>query len=173
MSPQTGKSHRESLESSGPKTATVQRASVSRATALIDIADTLHRTAAVSCREHRRYADLVERAALDAEQKSARAAVRAADEALDEATDLYEVACLKESNHADDAWWHRANMVWTAAKEYLRHQAASNKLTRGGGGGHGRAELIELSIEYKLEASALLRLRHTIESYKEARPEAG
>jgi hypothetical protein len=30
---------------------------------------------------------------------------------------------------------------------------------------------MELTIEYKLEASALLRLRHTIESYKDARPE--
>ena len=149
-----------------------RRPSVSRAAALIDIADTLYRTAAASCREHRRYADLVERGVPDAEQKSARMAVRASDEALDEAVDLYEVACLKESNHADDAWWHRANMVWTAAKEYLRHHASSDKLTRSGGG-HGRAELVELSIEYKLEASALLRVRHTIESYQEARPEAG
>jgi hypothetical protein len=149
-----------------------RRPSASHAAALIDIADTLYRTAAASCREHRRYADLVERGAPDVEQKSARMAVRASDEALDEAVDLYEVACLKESNHADDAWWHRANMVWTAAKEYLRHHASSDKLTRGGGG-HGRAELVELTIEYKLEASALLHVRHTIESYQEARPEAG
>jgi hypothetical protein len=169
--PETGKSQRASLGSSGARTATARRPSVSRAAALIDIADTLYRTAAASCSEHRRYADLVERAVSDVEQKSARSAVRACDEALDEAADLYEVACLKESNHADDAWWHRANMVWTAAKEYLRHHASSDKLTRGSGG-HGRAQLVELSIEYKLEASALLRLRHTIESYKEARPEA-
>ena len=31
---------------------------------------------------------------------------------------------------------------------------------------------MELTIEYKLEASALLRLRHTIDAYREARPEA-
>jgi hypothetical protein len=31
---------------------------------------------------------------------------------------------------------------------------------------------MELSIEYKLEASALLRLRHTIDAYCEIRPEA-
>jgi len=139
--------------------------------ALIDIADTLYRTAAESCSEHRRYADLVERSVADSEQKSARLAVRACDEALDEAADLYEVACLKESNHADDAWWHRANMVWRAAKEFLRHHASSDKMTRGAGS-HGRAELLELTIEYKLEASAILRLRHTIDAYREVRPEA-
>jgi hypothetical protein len=140
--------------------------------ALIDIADTLYRTAAVSCSEHRRYADLVERSVADAEQKSARLSVRACDEALDEAADLYEVACLKESNHADDAWWHRANMVWRAAKEFLRHHATSDKMTRGAAS-HGRAELLELTIEYKLEASAILRLRHTIDAYRDVRPEAG
>jgi hypothetical protein len=138
---------------------------------LIDIADTLYRVAAQSCSEHRRYADLVENSAVDTEQKSARSAVRACDEALDEAADLYEVACLKESNHADDAWWHRANMVWRAAKEFLRHHATSDKMTRSSGG-HGRAELLELTIEYKLEASAILRLRHTIDAYRDVRPEA-
>src|SRR6266513_3683199 len=141
--------------------------------ALIDIADTLYRTAAASCSEHRRYADLVERSVADAEQKSARSAVRSCDEALDEAADLYEVACLKESNHADDAWWHRANMVWRAAKEFLRHHATSDMMTRGAPGQHGRGEVLELTIEYKLEASAILRLRHTIDAYSEVRPEAG
>jgi hypothetical protein len=166
MRPETGKTQRTSQRSSGARTATV----TSPAAALIDIADTLYRTAAASCIEHRRYADLVERAASDVEQRSARGSVRSCDEALDEAVDLYEVACLEESNHADDAWWHRSNMVWRAAKEYLRHHASSDKMTRGGPG-HGIAELMELTIEYKLEASALLRLRHTIESYKDARPE--
>ena len=154
----------------------MRRPPASPAAALIEIADTLYRTAGAACSEHRRYADLVEREASDAEQKSARSAVRACDEALDEAVDLYEVACLEDAGHADDAWWHRANMVWTAAKEYLRHHASSDRMTRGsvgqGNGGHGRAELLELSIEYKLEASALLRLRHTSESYGDARSAA-
>ena len=139
--------------------------------ALIDIADTLYRTAEASCVEHRRYADLVEKSVPDMEQRSARIAARAADEALDEAVDLYELACLKESNHGDDAWWHKANRIWKSAKEYLQHHASSNRLTRGGGGGHGKAELLELTIEYKLEASALLRLRHTIDDYREVRPQ--
>lgn len=169
MRQETGKTQRASQGLSAARAAASRKPAISPAAALIDIADTLYRTAAASCSEHRRYADLVERSASDVEQRSARASVRSCDEALDEAADLYELACLAESHHAEDAWWHRANMVWSAAKEYLRHHDSSDKLTRGSGG-HGRAELMELTIEYKLEASALLRLRHTIESYRDARP---
>jgi hypothetical protein len=138
--------------------------------ALRDIADTLYRAASNSCREHRRYAELVDHDAADSEQRAARTAVRVCDEVLDEAVDLYEITCLEESGHADDAWWHKANMVWRGAKDYLRHQAGSRRLLRGGNG-HSMHELKELRIEHELEASALLRLRQAIESYKAARPE--
>lgn len=140
--------------------------------ALCDIADTLYRVALDACKQHQKYAEIVKREVSDTEQKAARSAVRTCDEVLDEAVDLYEVACLGESNHADDAWWHRANMVWRTAREYLTRHTASDRLTRGGND-HRRAELVELSIEYELEASAILRLRHAVDSYKAARPEAG
>jgi hypothetical protein len=159
--PQAGKAQR----------AATRKVQLNPVGALIDIADTLYHTADASCVEHRRYADLVEKGVADNEQRAARIAARQSDEALDEAVDLYEVACLKESNHADDPWWHKANMIWKAAKEYLQHHVSSNRLTRGGGGGHGKAELMELTIEYKLEASALLHLRHTIDAYRDVRPE--
>jgi hypothetical protein len=163
MMPQTGKTQR----------APARKSKITPQGALIDIADTLYRTAVTTCVEHRRYADLVEKGASDSEQKSARTAARQSDDALDEAVDLYELACLKESNHADDQWWHKANRVWKAAKEYLGHHDSSEKLTRGGGNAeqHGRAALLELTIEYKLEASALLKLRHTIDDYRGVRPE--
>ncbi len=146
------------------------QAKVKAKAALRDIADTLYRAASDSCREHRRYAELVDGDAADSEQRAARTMVRGCDEILDEAVDLYEIACLEESGHGDDAWWHKANVVWRAAKEYLRHQASSRRLLRGGNG-HSRNELMELRIEHELEASALLRLRQAIESYKAARPE--
>lgn len=138
--------------------------------ALRDIADTLYRVAADSCREHRRYAEMVDHDASDVEQKTARTTVRSCDEILDEAVDLYEIACLGETGHGDDAWWHKSNMVWRNAREYLRHQAASKRLLRGESG-HSKNEFMELRIEHELEASALLRLRQAIESYKSARPE--
>lgn len=143
---------------------------VEPAAALVDIADTLCNVASASCTVHTKHAELVRRAAPSAEQKHALSSVRSSDEILDEAVDLYEVACLEDSNH-DEVWWHKANMVWRAAKEYLRHVVSSNHLTRGGSE-HGRAELVGLSIEYELEASALLHLRHSIESYRAARPGA-
>jgi hypothetical protein len=154
------------------KASTPRNAPPAKKAALRDIADTLYRTAVESGRQHCRYAELVDSAAPDAEQKAALAAVRESDDILDEAVDLYEVACLEESNHADDAWWHRANMVWKAAKEYLRHHALSERMTRCGNG-HSRAELVGLSIEYELEASALLRMRHAVEAYRATRPAAG
>jgi hypothetical protein len=162
MMPQSGKAQR----------APARKSKITPQGALIEIADTLYRTAASTCVEHRRYADLVEKGASDSEQRSARSAARQSDDALEEAVDLYELACLKESNHAEDQWWHKANMVWKAAKEYLQHHDSSDKLTRVGAEQHGRAALMELTIEYKLEASALLRLRHTIDAYREVRPEA-
>ena len=138
--------------------------------ALRDIADTLYRAAADSCREHRRYAQLVDKDGAESEQKAARGAVRECDEILDEAVDLYEIACLEESGHGADAWWHKANMVWRGAKEYLQHQASSKRLLRGANG-HSKNQFMELRIEHELEASALLGLRQAIESYKAARPE--
>ena len=59
-----------------------------------------------------------------------------------------------------------------AKRKYLRHQAASKRLLRRGNG-HSKNEFMELRIEHELEASALLRLRHAIESYKAARTEIG
>lgn len=138
--------------------------------ALRDIADTLYRAASDSCRVHRRYAELVEGEASESEQKTARAGVRTSDEVLDEAVDLYEIACLEESGHGDDAWWHKANMVWRGAREYLRHQASSKRLLRGENG-HSKNEFMALRIGHELEASALLTLRQAIESYKSARSE--
>jgi hypothetical protein len=132
--------------------------------ALGEIAELLWGAAIKSCDAHRRYSDLLKNGAPVAEQKAALRGLRAVDEILDEAVDLYELACLKDSSHANDPWWHRANMVWRTAKEYLRHQAASNRFTRWGSD-HGHAELRELSIEYELEASALLRMRHAVDSY--------
>jgi hypothetical protein len=144
---------------------------VEQKAALIDIAELLQRVALESCGRHHRYADLMKRGAPKTEQKAALWAVGECDEILDEAVDLYELACLEETNHADDAWWHKANMVWRAAKEYLRHNVASRRSTRFDNG-HNRDHLRELSIEYELEASALLHLRHATDSYRAARPGA-
>ncbi len=169
--PRTGKTVSGAPNARGRKAGSTTKAAPAAKAALIDIAETLFRAARDSCGEHQHYAELAKRGAPDTEQRTALSAVHGRDEILDEAADLYELACLEESNHADDAWWHRANMVWRAAKEYLRHQGDSRRSTRFDNG-HSRAELRELSIEYELEASALLHLRHAIDSYTAVRPAA-
>ncbi len=72
--PQTGRGQKAVHGSSSTRPTKVRRPPASPAAALIEIADTLYRTAGAACSEHRRYADLVEREASDAEQKSARSA---------------------------------------------------------------------------------------------------
>lgn len=163
------KSHgaRKPQKMSARQKAPKQRPATDPKTALSEIAELLWGAGIKSCDAHCRYSGLVKSGASVAEQKAALRGLRAVDEILDEAVDLYEVACLQDQNHSNDPWWHRANMVWRTAKEYLRHQAASNRLTRWGSD-HGHAELRELNIEYELEASALLRMRHAVDSYHEA-----
>jgi hypothetical protein len=165
--PRAGKGVTDAGKARGRKPAAATRPAGKKA-ALVDISEMLHGVALDSCAEHHRYAELVKCGAPETEQRAALSAVRGCDEILDEAVDLYELACLEETNHADDAWWHRANMVWRAAKEYLRHHAAPGRSSRFDNG-HSRVELQELSIEYELEASALLHLRHATDSYKAAR----
>jgi len=165
--PRTGKGVTDAEKGRGKQPASATRPAGKKA-ALVDIAEMLHRLALGSCAEHHRYAELVKRGAPETEQRAALSAVRGRDEILDEAVDLYELTCLEETNHADDAWWHRANMVWRAAKEYLRHHAAPRRSSRFDNG-HSKAELQELSIEYELEASALLHLRHATDSYRAVR----
>lgn len=167
--PQTQGRHPGAAKAARTKSGAANRSAPTAKAALSNIADTLGKAAIDSYRAHHRYAELVDRGAPDAEQRTARSAVKRSDEILDEAVDLYELACLEDSNHGEDTWWHRANMVWRAAKEYLKHHASSNRLTRGGGDDHSRADLMELGVEYELEASALLRLRHEVESYESSR----
>lgn len=170
MTPRTGKGAPGASKAGNGKAAPArrQRPIVEKKAALIDIAELLEGVALESCGRHQRYSALVKKGAPAAKQKAALAAVRECDEILDEAVDLYQLACLEETNHADDAWWHKANMVWRAAKEYLRHNVASRRSTRFDNG-HSRDHLRELSIEYELEASALLHLRHATDSYKAVR----
>ena len=71
----------------------------------------------------------------------------------------------------DEGWWHSANALWLASREYLRRNhgcdAASKELKE-----HGPERLGSLHTEYELEASALLGMRHAADAYKQDRPTA-
>ena len=70
-----------------------------------------------------------------------------------------------------EEWWHRANALWLASKEYLRRSGGCDDATRELQE-HGPGHFGKLQTEYELAASALLALRHAADAYKQNRPTA-
>jgi hypothetical protein len=142
-----------------------------RAKSLVQSADMLYRAAAECHRQHIRHARLVERGAVDEEQQSALEIAYLCDDFLGTAMLAYEKAKGHADGHADDEWWHKANMLWHTSREYVRRHAncdgMSKKLGR-----QSPNRLGELTMSFDLEASALLGLRMAADSYRKARPEA-
>jgi hypothetical protein len=136
-------------------------------------ADALFRTAVECCRQHERYARLVDIGALDAEQKAAQQAVCTADATLAEMTAGYEKAASRTHPEGHECW-HKANLLWHASREFARRSRSCDLGSRrmGERDDHSTARLGELTLDYDLYASALLALRHATESYKKARPTA-
>ena len=134
-------------------------------------ADVLFRSAAECCRQHRRYARLVEMETDEAEQHAALRLVAASDEQLAESAAAYESSCLQMNGERQDEWWHRANNLWHACREYARRHSLSDRAS-GEFRAHDVGKLTSLEVEYELEASALLALQHAVEAYRKLRPEA-
>lgn len=136
-----------------------------------DKADTLFRSAAECCRQHRRYARLVEMETDDTEQRGALCLVAASDEQLAEAVATYESACVKANGDRKDEWWRTANSLWHACREYARRHSLSERAS-GEFRAHDATKLTALNVEYALEVSALLALQHAVDAYRKVRPEA-
>ena len=136
-----------------------------------DKADALFRSAAETCRQRRRYAWLVEREVDDAEQHGALKLVALSDELLEEAATAYEHSCMDRNGGGKDEWWHRANALWHACREYQRRHSLSDRAS-GEFRAHDASKFAALALEYDLEASALLALQQAVEAYRKARPEA-
>jgi len=92
------------------------------------------------------------------------------DLALAECVRDFEKACANTpiSNDADIR--QAANAMWLAAREYLRRHSiaekASRQLTQ-----HDAEKFGDLQLEYELEASALLGLKHAMSAYQKLRPD--
>jgi hypothetical protein len=138
---------------------------------LADLADALYRAASESCRQHARYACVVEHDTLAVEQIAAAEAVELTDQLLESIVDKYERAAGELPRSPKDGWWHQANILWLASREWLRHRDAGDGMTRAIRR-HGVDELEVLTVEFMLEGSALLALRQAAEAYVKARPEA-
>lgn len=135
-------------------------------------ADALYRCALECCRQHERLARLVQIGAMPAEQRAARSLVAICDDALGELVGSYERACARAHPDKGDACWQAANGLWMASREYARRQRTSERASRGIGetGSHSSDRLGELTLDYDLEASALLLLKQATDAYRKARP---
>ena len=92
------------------------------------------------------------------------------DLALAECVRDFEKTCATATISDDAGVRQAANAMWLAAREYLRRHSiaekASRQLTQ-----HDVEKLGDLQLEYELEASALLGLKHTMSTYQKLRPE--
>lgn len=134
-------------------------------------ADALTRTATECIRLRQRYACLVERGATELEQRGARRLLSVGDEMLAEAVASYDRAAGSDREHLDTEWWHRANALWLACREYLRRHAGCDEAA-GEVDRHDAETLGRLTLDFDLEASALLFLQHAVDGVREARPNA-
>ncbi len=139
--------------------------------ALAQYADTLYRAATECHRQHTRHAKLVDRAASAEEQRAALEMAYLCDDFLGDAIFGYEQAKGHTTVTADEEWWHKANMLWHASKEYIRRHASSDGMSRRVGR-QSPNRLAEFTMSFEIEASALLALRMAADSYRKARPEA-
>lgn len=137
-----------------------------------DAADALFRAAVECCHQHDRVSRVHEKSVSDEEIQAAAQACEHCDEVLRTLLAAYEEAAADVHPTGDDeSWWHNANGLWLASREYLRRNqgcdSASKELKE-----HGPGRLGTLHTEYELEASALLGMRHAADAYKQDRPTA-
>lgn len=149
---------------SGPQRSPVQE--------VRDAADALFRAALECCHQHDRGSRVHAKSAVFEEVEAAQKACAHCDEVLHTLTTAYEqTAADVHPTGEDEGWWHRANGLWLASKQYLGRNggcdAASREFKE-----HGADRFGALHMEYELEASALLGLRHAAEAYQQDRPSA-
>ncbi len=133
-------------------------------------ADTLLRAATECVHQHERIARCLDLACSDAELHQIAQMTMLADGHLDAMTAAYEKAASAAPEAKETAWWHAANALWHASREYRRRNAGVDHVSRLAGR-HTKEKFRELAMEYELERSALMSLKQVAASYRGARPE--
>ena len=147
-------------------------ASPSQTEALRLRADALYRCAAECARQHERIARLMDKDLTPTEQRIQSEVVALCDEALTEISADYEKCSARVHPTGDDeAWWHKANAIWLASREYLRRSRLSELVGRRASD-QTPEKFGEMQMDYELEASALLALQQAVGAYKKVRPQA-
>ena len=149
-----------------PKTSAAQTA------ALRLRADALYRCAAECGRQHERIARLMDQELTPIEQRIQTQVAQLCDEALAEiAEDYKECGARVHPTGDDEAWWHKANAIWLASREYLRRNRLSELVGRRASD-QTPEKFGEMQMDYELEASALLALQQATAAYRKVRPGA-
>ncbi|MEO6529175.1 MAG: hypothetical protein ABIP93_21325 [Gemmatimonadaceae bacterium] len=135
-------------------------------------ADALYRAAIECCRQHDRSAKLFGHSDPELEHDHADAMCAMCDGSLAELAVEYEKgAAQAHPTTEDQAWWHKANSLWHASREYARRHAGCDAMAKRVSSKHSSEQLGTMQMEYELEASALLALRHAAEAYRKTRPD--
>jgi hypothetical protein len=138
---------------------------------LTDAADALFRAAIEACRQHERVARCSGRGCTDDELKEMAELCELGHRHLAARTVAWETAAAEGQGKSEDAFWHSANALWHASREYARRHhscdALNTKVSR-----RSTDALGALTLEYELEASALLALSHAVAGYRKLRTDA-
>lgn len=138
---------------------------------LNDAADALFRSAIEACRQHERVARCSGRGCSEGELKEMAELCDLGHRHLAARTDAWEKAASEGQGKSDDAFWHTTNTLWHASREYARRHhscdAMTTKVSR-----RATDALGALTLEYELEASALLALRNAVAGYRKLRGDA-
>ncbi|MCY7378473.1 MAG: hypothetical protein LH467_03930 [Gemmatimonadaceae bacterium] len=135
-------------------------------------ADALYRAAIECCRQHDRAAKL--HRGLDEpelEHKHVDALCAMSDSSLIEMSEAYEGAAADVHLEGAEEWWHRANGLWHASREYSRHRSDCDDMGKKVSSRHSADQLGSMHMEYELAASALLAMRHAADAYRKTRPD--
>lgn len=137
-----------------------------------DAGDALYRAARESCHQHERLTRLIALGADDVEFNAACDLAELCDTQLAERTTQYESIAAAGRGSEPEDWWHAANSLWMACREYVRrHDSSNGAATRKRR--HTAAELGEITMEYELELSARMGVKQAMTAYAVLRPDAG
>lgn len=140
------------------------RASKPSAHPVKDAGDALYRAAQECCHQHERIGALIKLGADDQEFAAAWEMADLAESQLVARTGAYEEIAAAGRGAESEDWWHRANAMWMACREYARRYAASSDAaTRRKR--HTAAEFSEIAVEYELEVSARMAVKQAIKHY--------
>jgi hypothetical protein len=131
-------------------------------------ADALARAANECVRQHERLSQSLKAGCSDDELMHFAELATLTEKHLEAMTLHYESTATAAPEAKNEEWWHAANQLWLASREYTRRSSGATHAQRLAGK-HSREKLTELTLEYELERSALLALKQADQAYRALR----